>query len=171
MTTIIYGFNARSSHPLGTIRFQCQIGDLKSEVTNYVINTDTSCNLLLGCPWIHANWIVPSTLHQYFKYVNDKAMVRMVFIETQTFKGVENYFTDSLFYKENGKVVKKSLPDDIDSGNEENSESGDDPAISFDEKPIIAYLNDPDCNNSADNGNEWSLMKMLVWIILCVVMM
>ena len=32
-TTIIYDFNAESSHPLGKIRLCCQIGDLKSEVT------------------------------------------------------------------------------------------------------------------------------------------
>jgi len=80
-TTIIYGFNAESSHPLGKIHLWCQIGDLKSEVTGYVIDVDTSYNLLLGRPWIHAKWIVPFTLHQCFKYVDDKAMVRMVFAE------------------------------------------------------------------------------------------
>jgi len=54
-------------------------------------------------------------------------------------------------------VVEKSLPDDTDSGNEAYSESGEDPDVSFDEEPIVAYLDDPDCNNSADNGNEWVL--------------
>ena len=58
-------------------------------------------------------------------------MVRTVFAKMQPFKGVKNYFTDSLLYKENGKVVKKLLPDDIDRGNEADSELGDDPAISF----------------------------------------
>jgi len=82
-------------------------------------------------------------------------MVRMVFAEMQPFKGVENYFTDSLLYKENGRVVKKLLPDDIDNGNEVDSESGEDPIVSFDGKMIVAYLNDPDCNNSADNSDEW----------------
>jgi len=118
----------------------------------YIIDTDTPYNLLLRRPWINANLIVLFTLHQCIKYVDDKVMVRMVFAKTQTFKRVENYFTDSLLYKENGKVVKKSLPDDIDSGNKADSESGDDPSISFDEEPIITYLNDPDYNNSADNG-------------------
>jgi len=75
----------------------------------------------------------------------------------QPFKGVENYFTDSLLYKEDGKVINKLLPDDIDSGNEINSESGEDPDVSFDEESIVAYLNDHDCNNSADNGDEWVL--------------
>ena len=68
-TTTVYGFNAGSSHPLGKIRLQCQIGDLKSEVTCYVTDADTYYNLLLGRSWIHANWIVPSTLHQSFKYM------------------------------------------------------------------------------------------------------
>ena len=59
-TTAIYDFNAGSSHPLGKIRLRCQIGDLKLEVTCYVIDTDMSYNLLLRRPWIQANWIVPS---------------------------------------------------------------------------------------------------------------
>ena len=70
---------------------------------------------------------------------------------------MEKYFTDSLFFKENDEVVEKSLPDDIDSGIESDSESGEDPEVSFDEELIVAYLNDLDCNNSADNGDEWVL--------------
>jgi len=76
------------------------------------------------------------------------------FTEMQSFKGVENYFTDSLLFKEYSKVVEKLLPDDIDSDNKENSKLGEDPEISSDEEPIVAYLNDLDCNNSVDNGGE-----------------
>jgi len=50
ITAMIYGFNAESSHPLGKIRLCCRIGNLKSEVTCYVIDADTSYNLLLGRP-------------------------------------------------------------------------------------------------------------------------
>jgi len=98
--------------------------------------------------------------------MDDKAMVRTVFAEMQPFKGIENYFTDSLLYKENGKVVEKSLPDDIDSGNEADSESWKVSEVSFDEEPIVAYLNDPDCNNSADNGDDWVLHKNVNLIFL-----
>ena len=80
-TTTIYCFNAGSSHPQGKIQLRCRIRDLKSEVTYYVIDTDTLYNLLLGQPWIHANWIVSSTLYQYFKYAEDNATVPMVFAE------------------------------------------------------------------------------------------
>ena len=62
-TTTIYGFNTESRHPLRKIHLRCHIGDLKSVVTCYVMDADTSYNLLLGQRWIHANWIVPSRLH------------------------------------------------------------------------------------------------------------
>jgi hypothetical protein len=48
--TTIVGFNAGSSSPLGKIRLRCQMGDLKSDVTCYVIDADTSYNTLLGRP-------------------------------------------------------------------------------------------------------------------------
>jgi len=43
----IYGFNANGTRLMGKIELRCQIGDLKSEVTCYVIDADTSYNLLL----------------------------------------------------------------------------------------------------------------------------
>ena len=74
--TTIYGFNANGTRPMGKSKLKCQIGDLKSEVTCYVIDADTSYNLLLGQPWIHRNTIVPSTLHPVMKYVDEDKKVR-----------------------------------------------------------------------------------------------
>ena len=48
--TTIYSFNANGTHPIGKINLKCQIEDLKSEVTYYVIDVDASYNLLLGRP-------------------------------------------------------------------------------------------------------------------------
>jgi len=59
--TTVYGFNANGICPIGKIKLKCQIRDLRSEVMCYVIDGDTSYNLLLGRPWIHRNSIVPST--------------------------------------------------------------------------------------------------------------
>ena len=165
-TTTIYGFNIGSSHPLGNIRLQCQIRDLKSEVMCYVIDTDTSYNLLLGWLWIHANWIVPATLHQWFKYVCDDDIVWTVFAEMQPFKRVKNYFTDSLLYQESNKLVNKPLP--IDNGNDADSESKEDALTTFIIELIIAYLDDSDCNKPNENGASWSLMKMSLLIIVYV---
>ena len=65
--------------------------------------------------------------------MDDKVIVRTMFTKLQPFKGVEKYFTGSLLHKENGKVIKKSLSDDIDSDNEADSKSGKNPTVSFDD--------------------------------------
>jgi len=110
---------------------------------------------MLGRPWIHANWIVPSTLHQCFKYVKNDATVRTVFAEKQPFKGVKNYFTDALLYQETGETSKEPLPHDDESGNEADSESeAGMPAILIGE-PIIACLNNPQCNTPLEDEGEW----------------
>jgi len=44
----IYGFNANGTRPMVKIKLRCKINDLKSELTCYVIDADTSYNLLLG---------------------------------------------------------------------------------------------------------------------------
>ena len=123
-------------------------------MTCYVIDADTSYNLLLGRPWIHANWIVLSTLHQCFKYVEDDATIRTIFAEKQPFKGVKNYFTDALIYQEVSETSKDSLPDNDDSGNEADSESEGDTPATLVGKLILAYLN-PQCNTLSEEEDEW----------------
>lgn len=46
--TTIFGFNSNGTHLLGKIKLKCQIDDLKTEVTCYIIDADISYNLLLG---------------------------------------------------------------------------------------------------------------------------
>src|SRR3954464_9405741 len=73
--TNIFGFNANNTRPMGKIKLRCQIRDLKSEVTVYVIDADISCNLLFGRAWIHKNHFVPSALHLVMKYVDAQGQV------------------------------------------------------------------------------------------------
>src|SRR3954464_2902857 len=121
----IFGFNGNSTRPIGKIKLCCQIRDLKTEVTVYVIDADTSYNLLLGRPWIHRNHIVPSTLHQVMKYVDAQGQVRTLVAEQRPFKGVENYFTDALLYQEAHEVVVQEK-EVLELGNEADRE----PALS-----------------------------------------
>src|SRR5436190_4835361 len=120
--TNIFGFNANSSRPMGKIKLQCQIRDLKSEVTVYIIDANTSYNLLLGRPWIHKNHIVPSTLHQVMKYVDAYGQVHTLVVEQRPFKGVENYFTDTLLYQDAHEVVAQQK-EELELGNEADRES------------------------------------------------
>ena len=68
---------------------------------------------------------------------------------------MENYFTDALLYQEASETPKEPLPDDDESGNEADSESeGGMPAILIGE-PIIACLNDPQCNIPPEEEGKW----------------
>ena len=103
---------------MGKIKLKCQIGNLRSEVRCYVIDADTSYNLLLGRPWIHRNSIVPFTLRQVMKYIDEDEKVRMLITERHPFKRVENYFTDSLLYQDSVETDENPQPDDLESCNE-----------------------------------------------------
>src|SRR3954464_1143246 len=120
--TNIFGFNANSTRPMGKIKLRCQIGDLKTQVTVYVIDADTSYNLLLERPWIHRNHIMPSTLYQVMKYVDDQGQVRTLVAEQRPFRGVENYFTDALLYQEAHEVVAQDKKE-LELGNDADQES------------------------------------------------
>src|SRR4051812_3477155 len=134
--TNIFGFNANSTRPMGKIKLRCQIGDLKTKVTVYVIDADTSYNLLLGRPWIHRNHIVPSTLHQVMKYVDDQGQVCTLVAEQRPFKGVENNFTDGLLYQE-AHEEDVQVKEVLDLGNKADK----DPASEWDEGSEEGELN------------------------------
>ena len=72
---------------MGKIKLRCQIGDLKAEVICYVIDANTSYNLLLGRSWIHRNSVVQSTFHQVMKYADEWERVKTLIIERHPFEG------------------------------------------------------------------------------------
>jgi len=115
--TTIYDFNTNGTRLMGKIKLRYQIGDLESEMTCYVIDADTSYNLLLGRPWIHRNAIVPSILHHVMKYFGGDGRVRILIVERHLFKRVENYFNDSLLYQDSLEVDENPHPEEPNSGN------------------------------------------------------
>jgi len=101
--------------------------------------------------------------HQCFKYVEDNASVETVFAEKQPFKGVENYFTDALLYQEANEVAKEPLLEDDDSDNEADSESEEGTPTTLAFKPIVAYFNDPKCNNPIEDDSEWMINENITF--------
>ena len=82
----------------------------------------------------------------------------------QPFKGVNNYFTDSLLYQVDIEPLKQSLSDDdINSGNEVDSESEEDVPATISVEPIIVYLNNFDCKNLTENEGEWVLNENIAF--------
>jgi hypothetical protein len=70
---IIHGFNQNSQKALRAITLNLQCGGLKAPTKFYVIDAQTSYRALLGRSLLYNNQVVPSTLHQCLKYMeNDK---------------------------------------------------------------------------------------------------
>ena len=85
---------------MGKIKLRCQIRDLMSAVTCYIIDADTSYDLLLGRLWIHKNHVVPSMLHQVMNYVDAQGQMHTLVVEQHPFRGLKTHFTDSLLYQD-----------------------------------------------------------------------
>ena len=94
---VIQGFNQEGQRAIGMIRLDVTIDELKARPLFHVIDSKTSYNLLLGRPWIHGNGVVPSTLHQCFKYCDGK-QVKVVTVDLQPFTVAESHFADAKFY-------------------------------------------------------------------------
>uniref|UniRef100_A0A2N9J4N8 Uncharacterized protein n=1 Tax=Fagus sylvatica TaxID=28930 RepID=A0A2N9J4N8_FAGSY len=107
---VIQGFNQEGQRAIGIIRLDVIMEDLKTRPLFHVIDSKTSYNLLLGRPWLHENGIVPSTLHQCFKY-SDGKQVKKVIADLQPFTEAESHFADAKFYL-NCDMVSDTLPED-----------------------------------------------------------
>ncbi|XP_075633633.1 uncharacterized protein LOC142606119 [Castanea sativa] len=107
---VIQGFNQVGKRAIGMIHLELIIGELTSNVLFHVIDAKTTYNMLLGCPWIHENGIVPSTSHQCFKYIQGGG--KKVNANLKPFTKTEAHFADAKFYVEDD-VPNEVLPVEI----------------------------------------------------------
>jgi len=63
------------------------------------------------------------------KYIGEDGKVRTLIAERHLFKGVENYFTDSLLYQDSLEADENSHPKELDSGNEADTEPEEDECL------------------------------------------
>ena len=77
------------------IRLELVTGELSSKTLFHVTDAKTSYNVLLEQPWLHDNGVIPSTLHQCFKFY--RGWVKKVAADTKPFTEVESYFADAKF--------------------------------------------------------------------------
>ena len=63
------------------------------------------------------------------KYVDEDEKERTLIAERYPFKGVENYFTDSLLYQDSLETDENPHPEEPDSGNEADMESEEDECL------------------------------------------
>ena len=105
----IQGFNQVGEKVRGSITLKVEIGELNSEALFHVIDSDTSYNVLLGRPWLHEYGVIPSTLHQCFKFCKE-GKVRSVNADPNPFYGEQVNYADTKFYKSaNVTILKEKL--------------------------------------------------------------
>ncbi|KAM1575819.1 hypothetical protein ACFX10_032213 [Malus domestica] len=109
---LIQGFNQGGQRTIGMIRVEMTIGELKSSTIFHVIDARTSYSLLLGRPWIYANGVVPSTLHQCLKFYREG--VKVIYGDTKPFTEAESHFADAKFYMDED-MVPEALAKEIKS--------------------------------------------------------
>ena len=59
------------------------------------------------------------------EYIGEDEKVRTLIVERYPFKGAENYFIDSLIYQDSFEVDENPHPEELDSGNEADTEPED----------------------------------------------
>ncbi|KAL0298430.1 UNVERIFIED_CONTAM: hypothetical protein Sradi_6502800 [Sesamum radiatum] len=106
---MIQGFNQGGQRAVGIIRMQLTMEDMVSSALFHVIDAKTSYNMLLDCPWLHENAIVPSTCHQCFIYCRN-GIVKKVLGDNKPFTEAESHFADAKYYIEDAKKGKKYFP-------------------------------------------------------------
>ncbi|PON51593.1 Aspartic peptidase domain containing protein, partial [Parasponia andersonii] len=74
-----------------------QVGPIRAPTKFHVIEADVSYHLLLGRPWIHHNYVVPSTLHQCLKVIKGRKEV-MIPATKAPFSQEEVHWVEAEFF-------------------------------------------------------------------------
>ena len=61
----VAAFTGEITKTLGVLPVELTVGSKTSLSAFFMVNSSASYQALLGRDWIHANWCVPSSLHQF----------------------------------------------------------------------------------------------------------
>ncbi|XP_038722005.1 uncharacterized protein LOC120014155 [Tripterygium wilfordii] len=67
-STTLIGFNGEVSHSLGEVTLSIYAPGLNKQTRLLIVDSPSAYNAILGRPWLHAIWVVPSTYHQVLHY-------------------------------------------------------------------------------------------------------
>ena len=84
------------------------------------------------------------------KYADEEGEVRTLIAEKHPFKGMENYFTDFLFYQDPLEASEDPSPKDSASGNEAVTEPEPEEECLWELNPLVTRIDKLDFNNPAN---------------------
>ena len=88
------------------------------------------------------------------KYVDRDEKVRTLIAKRNPFKGVENYFTDSLLYQDSLEIDENPQLEELDSGDEADVEPEVEEEYLWELNPLVTSVNKLDVNNTAIDVGE-----------------
>jgi len=88
------------------------------------------------------------------KYVNGDGKVKTLIAERHPFKRVENYFTDSLLYKDSLETDENLQLEELDSSNEADVEPKAEEKCLWELNPLVMGVNKLDVNNTTNDVGE-----------------
>jgi len=94
------------------------------------------------------------------KYVDEDGKVRTLIAKKDLFKGVENYFTDSLLYQDSLEIDENPYPEEHDSGNEANTEPEEEECL-WEINPLVTSIDKLNFNTTANVESEWFINENL----------
>lgn len=69
-----------------------------------MVDGTAAYNALLGRDWIHSNWSIPSSLHQFLVFWNDKNEIEMVLADNRPFAVNANLAEAQLYHRNVGPL-------------------------------------------------------------------
>ena len=86
----------------------------------------------------------------------------MLIAKRHSFKGVENYFTDSLLYQDSLEMNKNPQPEELDSGNKADVEPEVEEECHWELNLLVTSINKLDVSNTANDVGEWYINEELI---------
>ena len=93
----------------GHVYVDLQIGPLRATTNFYMIDADVSYHMLLGRPWIHKNYAIPSILYQRLKAIKGKKEILIPSMKAH-FSQEEVYQIEATFFDDISDELIKSRP-------------------------------------------------------------
>jgi hypothetical protein len=100
---VICGFNNQGTSALGSITVKVQMSSFSFKAWFFIIDSNTSYSALLGRPWIHKYHVVPSTLHQCLKFLDNKGEQHRIAANPMPYTIHELHHADAKYYFSSGE--------------------------------------------------------------------
>ena len=101
---VVSAFTREASKTLEILPIDITIGSKTTLFEFFAIDSTANYNILLGRDWIHANWCVSSSLHQFLLFWKGNE-VEMVWVDKQPFMAATG-FMEARYYDQEFSPIK-----------------------------------------------------------------